>query len=647
MKTNKIIVLFSMLMLVVSSCSGFLDEELKTQRSTDFYQTEEGIQSLVTGAYYQSLCVLFRGEISLCYFNSGTDELTVGGDPSNAVWNSYDGGLKSIVTKANVNTIGADDVWNNLYVAINSSNVIIDEATTIQSTNDAIKKTALGEGYFFRAYNYFRLASLYGGVPLKLKPSSSVEFEFTRASAAETVNQVVSDFEQAYNLLPETAAKGKLTKSAAAHFLAKAKLFRASEINDSWNGSTKEADLKSVVSLADEVIAKHPLANNYSDLWAYTKNDDKNETLDEIILAAQYSSDLSTKGVNTQHMYFLSKYDDLAQMKRDITGGRPYSRLRPTGYMYYLYDMVQDSRFWKSFKTKDRVNNASGGYYANGDLGIMYIINKMGDNRFGARTLNNKVIYEKTGKTIPWVFVAYPKGANDDSQLYADVRFPSLNKYIDASRSSINETRGNRDIVLARSAETYLMAAEAEVRLAKLGKASYEDALKYINPVRQRATYKSGEDRSVYIDGGSSYLSSTSGQDPNLNSYYPENSYYESNGIEKTKDKTDLTVKSVSQLPSQDEEIIKKLGYTDNYDRMLCFILDEKSRELCGEFHRWADLSRTKTLVKRAIMFNPGSQSIKDYHCLRPIPQTYLDAVQKDGRALTSEEKQAQQNPGY
>jgi len=42
-------------------------------------------------------------------------------------------------------------------------------ATFLRSA--AIKKTALGEGYFFRAYNYLRLVSQYGAVPLKNKIS--------------------------------------------------------------------------------------------------------------------------------------------------------------------------------------------------------------------------------------------------------------------------------------------------------------------------------------------------------------------------------------------------------------------------------------------------------------------------------------------
>jgi hypothetical protein len=305
--------------------------------------------------------------------------------------------------------------------------------------------------------------------------------------------------------------------------------------------------------------------------------------------------------------------------------------------------MQNDSRFWKSFKTKHRLNKASGDYYKNGDLGIMYVINQPGDDRFPSTYVSDEVVNEKTGKTIPHVYVAYPKGVTDDGALYGDVRFPSCSKHMDASRIAMNDASGFRDIVLARSAETCLIAAEAEIRLG-----NYSKALEYINTVRQRAAYKSGEDRSDYSDGGAAYPSSPLNQDPDINSYIPENSYYESNNIPVTTAITDLTVNDIYDLPAGDEYVIARLGYTSDYDRMLCFLLNERSRELCGEFHRWMDLSRTKTLIARARVFNPqAAPNIQDYHLLRPIPQTYLDGIQIDGKALTADEKQAQQNPGY
>ncbi len=83
--------------------------------------------------------------------------------------------------------------------------------------------------------------------------------------------------------------------------------------------------------------------------------------------------------------------------------------------------------------------------------------------------LNNVVVYGATGKTIPHVYVAYPAGRATDGALFADIRFQSLSKFFDVSRSGgFNDVRGLRVITLARSAETYLIAAEAKIRLANL-----------------------------------------------------------------------------------------------------------------------------------------------------------------------------------
>ncbi|MDX2048982.1 MAG: RagB/SusD family nutrient uptake outer membrane protein [Chitinophagaceae bacterium] len=635
--------------MVTTSCKKeFLDETLDTVRDLEFYKTDAGILQLVNGAYHQVFATQFNGEMAFAYMCSGTDEFRVGGDPSNGMYNSYGNTFGPFVTPNNGNTVTANAQWDNLYIGIGHANIIIENATASASTADAIKKTALGEGHFFRAYNYLRLVSQYGAVPLKTKPSSVVELEFTRAEPKSVYDLIISDFTQAYNLLGNTGSPARITKDAAAHFLAKAYLSRASEINDSWNSSTKAADLAAITPLCDAVIANHPLAPNFGDLWRYTAPNGANENLKEIILSAQFTSDLTASGVNTQHLYYASRYEDIAQMQRDLSGDRPFSRLSPSYYIYRIYDMVNDSRFWKTFRTKHKVNRAQGGYYANGDLGLMYVINQPGDTRFANVYMTNSVVYAATGKTIPHVHVAYPGGRTTDGALLDDSRkFPSLSKFFDGSRTAgFNDVDGLRDITLARSAETYLIAAEAKIRLAKLGTGSYNDALPYINPLRTRAQYVSGESRSVYYDGGAAPSSAPQNVPP---SFFPENSYYESNNIPvTTAASASLAVTDMANLPASDEYIITILGNSSPYDRALGFLLNERARELAGEYLRWQDLSRTKTLIPRAKAFNPdAAPNIQDRHLLRPIPQTFLDGVRAGGVALTPEQKQAMQNPGY
>lgn len=61
-------------------------------------------------------------------------------------------------------------------------------------------------------------------------------------------------------------------------------------------------------------------------------------------------------------------------------------------------------------------------------------------------------------------------------------------------------------------------------------------------------------------------------------------------------------------------------------------ILDERARELLGEYHRWFDLKRTGTLITRTVLHNPKITNASVFNglngnlkILRPIPQTVLD----------------------
>ena len=643
----------ALLLTIPSACrESFLDEDLITSRSTQDFETPNGLDGLVTGMY-QSLRFHFNYEWAYASTNYGTDEFSVGGDRTMQMWNSYDANLNSLT--GDVRT-----VWDNMYGNINSSNIVIKNVPLFYG-DGANRNTRLGEGHFMRGFDYFKLVKQFGGVPLKLEPSTAVELEFTRNTAQEVYTQIISDLEKAYELLPASAAEtGRITKWAAAHFLAKAYLFRASELNNDWNGSTKQTDLENAVKYANFVIDSgvHSLAANFSDLWNFTAVDGPSERLPEIILAAQFSGNTSTQGRygNQVHLYYPSVYQNMAGMQRDIPGGREFQRLRSTDYALDVYDRQNDSRFWKSFKTVYLCNRPAAAplwtaanapsadlvgkpKFTGGQQSILYIVNNAGDSRYTAANILSRA---------PHMFVRYFSGQAENllggHGNYEASRFVALSKFADGSRISVATQFGQRDGILARLGETYLIAAEAYGRLQQFPK-----AIEYINKVRDRAAYKSGEDRSAYTDGGVAYKNNAAANTAQFVSFSDKNTYYESNNLEVTTASSldNMHLTSVSDIYNSTTQFYNKVGATTNEAKFIHFILNERSRELMGELMRWEDLSRTKTLVSRAVAFNDEAKPSEAKHHLRPIPQTFLDAIQKSGRPLTTEEKQGMQNPGW
>ena len=122
-----------------------------------------------------------------------------------------------------------------------------------------------------------------------------------------------------------------------------------------------------------------------------------------------------------------------------------------------------------------------------------------------------------------------------------------------------------------------------------------------------------------------------------------------STGIERTTEASNLQIASYTQLPAEDEAILAAIGASGDKERMIHFILNERTRECLGEWNRWEELARTETLVKRAKAFNPeAAANVQDRHNYRPIPQTFIDALQdENGNNLSDAEKAKWQNEGW
>ena len=688
------IIAVSAILFSISSCGdGFLKEERFWQESTQWFETPDGVRALALGLP-NVLRLPYAHEFGYAINNYGTDEFQVGGDGANRPWNDYNAVLQPSMTGTNLAT--PRDPWDHMWIHINNCNTVIRNINNGVMDGESDKNEYYGVAHFIRAWCYLYFVQMWGDVPLKLNPSEELEREFPRVAKEIVLQQLIDDFEIAYNNLPRMsyassgARVGWVYKDAAAHYLAKALLYRTSEINDSFNGPTKTQDLSKALQLCDEVIANRQLAPNYADLWDYKEYDGPNERLDEILVSAQWSRYGQDSGGrfngNRSTNYFLSQYLNWLGMTRATSGGREYQRLKTTEYSYDVYDRVNDSRFWKSFRTTLRVNTPTkvGGFVTTltmGQTGVMHIVNSPQDaSRFkliptlgadqqplghiptGASNPPQILMNDGTGNFVPIkcpetgnlvpsvlprhrVIEGFPS-ISTNAFTQASV-FTSLNKYHDGLRTNAASEVGTRDGFNARLGETYLIAAEIKVRQGE-----YAAAFNYINPLRLRAAYKSGEDRGHYVDGSQGYV--PTGTEP-ATTFLDKNTYYISNNIPETeRSATSLAVTSIANLPAEDMAIINKLGLTSDYDKMLCFVLNERSRELMGEMHRWTDLARTKTLIARVKNYNEDAilevgkgGGIKEHHYLRPIPQSYIDEIYISGRPLTTEEKVAMQNPGY
>ena len=390
-----------------TSCADFLDEEQTTKYSTAYFDTPEGLEAL-TVSLYGNIRWHFGYEWAYGITLYGTDEFTNGNDLTSECWNTYDNRLSPIACTtatgaANGNCPAPQALWDEMYYGIASCNTIIAKAETVDQ-DVATRNRHLAHAYFLRGYNYYRLAAQYGGVVLQTEPAEGIVRNFTRSTEEETWEQVVSDLRQAYNLFEgEVYTYGKgitWTKATAAHFLAKALLFRCSERCQKQfehDGTSRtqadiEADLREAIEACTYAINARggALTPDYADLYAnWTSVDCDNEQLDEILMACGHNADDATKGRygNRTYNYFTPQFSNFSGgwVKRGIwIGGMDFQRCRPTEYSYAVFDHVNDARMWKTYKTvygintlvKDTLGATLGG------PGIVMILNTKDDHTY-------------------------------------------------------------------------------------------------------------------------------------------------------------------------------------------------------------------------------------------------------------------------
>ena len=214
------------LLISGTSCSGFLDEDLKKELAPDnTYTSSYGFKVGITGLYAWA-----RSE-----FNTWGDAPTTLGQAcpyesfqvaTDIVYTGHKDG--NLVPFENLSYTSSStfvqNYWKWSYGLIANVNEILayaDKNENWDTPNDKIGFQA--EARFFRAYAYRYLVYLYGDVPYVDKIESEFRIDFTRTPKAEVLSHMIDDLKFAAENLPENPDNveetGKLTKWAALHLL--------------------------------------------------------------------------------------------------------------------------------------------------------------------------------------------------------------------------------------------------------------------------------------------------------------------------------------------------------------------------------------------------------------------------------------------
>ncbi len=449
---------------VFLSCENYLDENnIADVSAGSYYTTSQGLEDAVK-ATYGIMKEFYGTELGFSMNVFGTDTYTNGADGSHKYLNWYN-------NQHNSSASYFRDTWRIMYRGINQANAVINRAENIEDMDQATLTSRLAEVRFLRALYYFNLVRYYGDVHLSLEETEGVETEANRTSVQEVYAQaIIPDLEYAISNLPSSQSDyGRVSKAAAEFLLAKVHL------------TAPQGSPAQTVSLMTNVINNYgfSLLDDWADLWDIN-NEENSEVIWSIINSKQQVDEGLDGYGHRGHLYFLFEYDKRPGMTRDTENGRPWKRFRPTDHLLSLWDRTKDARYDKGYKHVWYANNPVPGQQI-GDTAL-YIpgpgVNRSGVNQDAKWTQANKdaVIYQ--------VYT---------TDQYNQVIFPSLNKWIDNTRPNRQHTQGQRDFILMRLADAYLIRAEANLKQGNTAQAA-ED----LNIVRKRGAWD-GEEASMEI----------------------------------------------------------------------------------------------------------------------------------------------------
>ncbi|MBK8877010.1 MAG: RagB/SusD family nutrient uptake outer membrane protein [Haliscomenobacter sp.] len=468
---NKKIFLIAFLsaILILPACEKQLEEYNPSGLTAEgVYTTPAGFETLVNGAYSYARW-WYGKEEGYGLSEMGTDLWLPGVDNRNPEIMLYNN-LQS-------NQAFLESLWGQFYQAINLCNAGINGIQE-SGLSASLKTVREAELRFLRAFYYWHIVETWGGVHLSTEATVGPQTTANRSGVDAFYQLIFDDLNVAVANLPNTSTDyGRATKPAAEAFLARMHLTR---------GNYRQAS-----DLAQKVISSYGLSlqAKYGDLWSMSNLKNK-----EIIWAVNYSVDLNnndlanattypgghTRGGHNGHLMFPMTYERNGTngMARDIANGRPFARYMPTRFLVQLFDETRDARYDGSFQTVWLCNKAGSYKKKVGATEVSYTL-ALGDT---ALLTTKNDVPDAVDLTKKYQIYDISNMYKTDGKIGNNAQYITLKKFMDPTRTSINEQQSARDAFVIRLAEMYLIAAEAELLLNNPAKAA-----EMINFVRRRA----------------------------------------------------------------------------------------------------------------------------------------------------------------
>ena len=432
----------------IASCKTFLDEEPLTGVSIEFlYNTPEGLEAGLVGLY------TFNRDIYHIWPNESTKPLwqiaqtdliiPVAGYVS-IVGQFAPSAMSPSLYGAFISRI----IWRDHYKIIDRANALIQAAEKIQGMEESARLNVLAESKFFRAHSLFMLWKIFNNVYIKTEPTTP-ENAFDKVSQPSSKEDifaaVAADLEFAIENLEWSVEAGRVNQALARHIRAKLALW-----DEDWATAAHQAD--TIINNGTyylEPNPKHIFGHPSTPGFGHRNSS-------EALFVIQNEEGSAGAGppnfINTN---FMARYDDIPGVKWDITqGGRGFAFCFPNSYLLGLYEPF-DKRLEAFYQTK---------FYYNDEANIPDSV--LTDDGWVYPQLGDEVKIVTQGSGKPFYYRSI---------------HPSLLKYFDENiPGEAAVSRGN--ILVYRLAETYLIGAEAYMRMNMPG-----EATNMIQPLQNRA----------------------------------------------------------------------------------------------------------------------------------------------------------------